>query len=314
MNVVIKKIQDNIARVIIGKTKSIELLLTALAAGGHCLIDDVPGTGKTKLANALSKSIDANFRRIQFTPDLQPGDISGIYFYSRKSEDFIFRAGPLFANIILADEINRAVPRTQSILLEAMEERQVTIEGNTKKLDAPFMVIATQNPLEFQGTFPLPEAQLDRFLLKISMDYPDINEEELIIRRYQSNDPLPDLQKVCSAEDIITLQKQASSIYVADDIITYIAQLSNASRRNENIQTGLSPRASLALLKASMAYALIKGRDYVIPDDVKNLFLPVASHRIVPGMKAELENLSCQNLLKTVLESVEAPVESGIHA
>lgn len=308
----LQRVKENINRVIIGKEKVIELLMTALLSQGHVLIDDVPGTGKTKLANSLARTIAADFKRIQFTPDLQPADITGIYFYNQKMGDFTFRPGPLLSNIVLADEINRAVPRTQSSLLEAMEEKQVTVEGEIYKLDEPFMVIATQNPIELEGTFPLPEAQLDRFLLKIKMGYPDRDDEVAIMRRFQTSDPILELEPVIDPEEIAFLRKETKNVNVSDVLLTYIADLCAVSREHENIKLGLSPRASLAIMKASQAYAYIKERDYVLPDDIKYLFPYIAEHRLILNYDSNINGVSKKEIMEDIIRKVEVPVEGVI--
>ncbi|MFP4017016.1 MAG: AAA family ATPase [Halanaerobiales bacterium] len=312
MEDIIKKIKENINQVIVGKGEVIELLITALLAEGHVLIDDVPGMGKTKMANSLARSMDVDFKRIQFTPDLQPADITGIYYYNQKIGDFKFRPGPIHANIILADEINRAVPRTQSSLLEAMEERQVTVEGEELKLEEPFIVVATQNPVELEGTFPLPEAQLDRFLLKIDIGYPTQSEEVEIMKRFKSDDPLVDLKAVVNAEDILSMRKKVKEVKISDDLLNYISSLCNKTRNDENIKLGVSPRGALALMKASQANALIKGRDYVLPDDIKYLFSYVVSHRIILAYDSEYSGVKREEIIENILKEVDVPVEGAV--
>ncbi|MCD7836174.1 MAG: MoxR family ATPase [Lachnospiraceae bacterium] len=277
------RVIDNISRVIIGKEDKIRLLLTALVADGHVLLEDVPGTGKTKLAKSLAKSLDADFARIQFTPDLLPSDITGINVFDRQKNEFVLKKGPVFTNILLADEINRATPRTQAGLLECMEERQVTIDGETLRLDEPYLVIATQNPVENAGTFPLPEAQLDRFMMQLSMGLPDKNEELDIIERYIENEPLDELSAVLTREDILSVRAEANKIFVHDSVREYIVDIVRATRAAEGVTMGVSPRGTLALIKCVKAYACLLGRAFVTPDDVKAVAVPVLAHRIVTG-------------------------------
>lgn len=300
-------IQENIQKVIIGKEDTIELILTALLAGGHVLLEDTPGTGKTMLAKTLAGSIDADFSRIQFTPDLLPADITGLNIYNQKEGRFQFVEGPVMTNILLADEINRATPRTQSALLEAMEERQVTVDAMTRKLAEPFVVIATQNPIETAGTFPLPEAQLDRFIMQLSMEFLTAEEELKLIDRFQKEQPLERLSAVLSKEDILKLRAQVREIFVHAQLKEYIVQLIQATRKHPAIALGVSPRGTLALLHAAQAYALVKGRDYVLPEDIKKLAVPVLAHRMIyytgEGMKQKTAPLS------EILASIEVPSE-----
>lgn len=307
------KIRENVGKVIVGKSQVVDLMITAMLANGHVLIDDVPGMGKTKLANSLALSISAPFKRIQFTPDLQPADITGIYYYNQKQGDFVFRPGPVMTSILLADEINRAVPRTQSSLLEAMEEHKVTVEGHSFVLEQPFMVIATQNPVELEGTFPLPEAQLDRFLLKLDMGYPTKEEEVSILKRFRQTDPLTTLKPVVEPADILSLRQAASQVTVSEDLLFYICELAEATRSHRELRLGLSPRACLALLKASMAYALIRGRGYVLPDDIQYLFPYVAKHRLLLHYGSESDNQSKERIIGQVLNQVPVPVEDKIN-
>lgn len=309
----IKRIKENIAKVIVGKEEVVELLLTSLLAKGHVLIDDVPGMGKTKLANTLALSLDSDFKRIQFTPDLQPSDITGLYFYNQKESEFIFRKGPILTNILLADEINRAVPRTQSSLLEAMEERQVTVEGNSFKIKEPFMVIATQNPIELEGTFPLPEAQLDRFLLKIEMGYPEANEEVDILKRFKKSDPINDISPVLTDENIFEMRKRVKEVELSEELMDYIVRLNKFSRKSQKLKLGVSPRGSIALMNASMAYAYIKGRDYVLPDDIKYLYPFVVEHRLILSDESELQGIEKEEIIKNILYNVEVPVEGVVN-
>lgn len=302
------KIKENIAKVIVGKDDVINLLLTALLADGHVLIEDMPGTGKTKLAKALAASLDADFNRIQFTPDLLPADITGLDIYNQKSGQFEFTKGPVFTNILLADEINRATPRTQSGLLECMEERQVTVDGQTHTLDVPFFLIATQNPVETAGTYPLPEAQLDRFMMQIKMGYPTVAEELQIINRYISHDPLEDLMPVCSKNDLFKMKEMVKEVFVHDCVKEYITHLVEATRKHPMLVLGVNPRGTLALLKCTQAYAAIMGRDYVTPDDVKALCTSVFSHRLLSYSTDR--NTTVSRILSEILSSVEVPTES----
>ena len=302
------KIKENIAKVIVGKDDVINLLLTALLADGHVLIEDMPGTGKTKLAKALAASLDADFNRIQFTPDLLPADITGLDIYNQKSGRFEFTKGPVFTNILLADEINRATPRTQSGLLECMEERQVTVDGQTHTLDEPFFLIATQNPVETAGTYPLPEAQLDRFMMQIKMGYPTVAEELQIINRYISHDPLEDLLPVCSKNALFKMKEMVKEVFVHDSVKEYITHLVEATRKHPMLVLGVNPRGTLALLKCTQAYAAIMGRDYVTPDDVKALCTSVFSHRLLSYSTDR--NTTVSQILSEILSSAEVPTES----
>lgn len=303
------KVSNNIEKVIIGKDKKIEKVIAAFICGGHVLLEDVPGLGKTKLAKALSKSLDCSFKRVQFTPDLLPSDLTGIYFYNQKSCEFEFREGPILSQIILADEINRATPRTQSALLECMEERQVTIEGNTVRLKAPFFVIATQNPVEQYGTFPLPEAQMDRFFMKISLGYPEYSEEKNMLDRFMKRDPLEDLKPAVSIEDILYVQNNYSSVNVSDDIKNYILDIINETRKNRNIELGCSPRGTLSLMKGCQALAAIRGRDYVIPEDVKEIAVEVLSHRLILRNQSNQGISSEEKIIEDILNKVDTPLE-----
>lgn len=275
-----RKIIDNVSKVIVGKDDKLRLLMVALLTGGHVLLEDVPGTGKTKTARALAKSIGLDFKRVQFTIDLLPSDLTGINYFDRSQDKFVFRKGPLFTNILLADEINRATARTQSSLLECMEEKQVTVDGVTTVLDKPFLVIATQNPIESQGTFPLPEAQLDRFLMMIDMGYPTHEESIEILKRFDTSDPLESLEAVISREDLISMQNEAKKIKVSDNLLDYAARIVEETRNSHETRIGASPRALIAYVAAAKALALLSGRDFCIPDDFKMLAAPVLAHRL----------------------------------
>lgn len=304
----IEAIRSNIKKVIIGKDTVIDLILTAFAAGGHVLLEDVPGTGKTVMAKSLSKSISGQFSRIQFTPDLLPSDVTGLNYFNQKESQFVFRQGPVFCNILLADEINRATPRTQSALLECMEERQVTVDGMTRKLERPFFVIATQNPIETSGTFPLPEAQLDRFLMQLSMGTPTKEEELSIMERFIINQPLEQLQAVCSKEDLLAIQDAYSSVYVHQSLMSYMVDLVQATRSHHQVITGVSPRGTLALLKAVQAYAMIQGRDYAVPEDIKTVAVPVMAHRLV--ISRGFGSLSTgSQIIEELLDTIAVPTE-----
>ena len=307
-----KKVKESVGRVIVGKNDVVELAIIALLCEGHLLIEDVPGIGKTMLAKSIARSLGCSFRRIQCTPDLLPSDITGTYVYNQKNSDFEFRPGPIMAQMVLADEINRATPRTQSAMLEAMQERQVTAEGETKLLPRPFMLMATQNPIELEGTFPLPEAQLDRFLLKIKMGYPTAEDDRLILARFRQTDPLEELMPVVDATELLQLQSETRKVQVTADIEDYIIRLIQATRTHPALQLGASPRAMLALYHASQALASLRGREFVIPDDVKYLTPFVLTHRIIPRMESHLRGQTAEQALSEVLNSVAVPVEGDI--
>ena len=303
-------LKENIGKVIIGKDSMVELLLVAMLSDGHVLIEDVPGTGKTTLAKALARSLDLSFARIQFTPDLLPSDVTGINFYNQKTQEFEFRAGPVVSQILLADEINRATPRTQSALLEAMQERQVTVDRETYRLPHPFLVLATQNPIELEGTFPLPEAQVDRFLMQISLGYPDEAEENDILLRYQQSDPLDSLTPVVSGEQLRTMQAEVRSIRVEESVRQYLVRVTRATREHQAVELGVSPRGTLALYRASQALAAVRGRGFVIPDDVKLLAPYVLTHRIHISPQTRLRGRTPQEVVGQIVSEVPVPVEA----
>ncbi|AUS96442.1 magnesium chelatase [Clostridium thermosuccinogenes] len=305
---VLGKIVDNIEKVIIGKRDSIELLLLALVCNGHVLIEDVPGVGKTSLVSAMAKSINASFKRIQFTPDILPSDITGFSVFNQKTGDFEFRPGAIMSQIILADEINRTSPKTQASLLEVMEEGQVTVDGATYKVPKPFMVMATQNPVEYLGTFPLPEAQLDRFFMKVSLGYPSANEESMILSRFCTSNPLETLTPVADSQDIISLQENVKNVHVDKSLKDYIVDIVSQTRRQPDVLLGASPRGSLSLFRASQAWAFYNKRSYVIPDDIKKMVFPVLSHRIILKQEAKLKKISTRDILASIVDSIKVPV------
>jgi len=305
----VTRVTENVKRVIVGKDQVIELAMVALLCEGHVLIEDVPGIGKTTLAKALARSLDCTFQRIQFTPDLLPSDVTGIYFFNQKEQEFQFRPGPVMSQILLADEINRATPRTQSALLEAMQERQITVDGETKPLPRPFLVLATQNPIELEGTFPLPEAQVDRFLLKLRIGYPTEEEENRILLRFEQEDPLEDLQPVATASELLALQTEVRRIRVERSVREYVVRVVRATREHPSVDLGVSPRGTLALYKTAQALAAIRGRDYVIPDDVKELAPYVLTHRILISPQTRLRGRTPEEVVMEVIDAVPVPVE-----
>jgi MoxR-like ATPase len=309
----VQKVADlllqNVGRVIVGRKATVELMLVSLLCEGHVLLEDVPGVGKTMLAKSLARSLDCSFTRIQFTPDLLPSDITGVSIYSQKTNDFEYRPGPVMSQVVLADEINRASPRTQSALLEAMQERQVTVDGVTRRLPRPFLVMATQNPIELEGTFPLPEAQVDRFLMRLEMGYPDAVEERDILRRFRTADPLESLQPVVSADGLLEVVPVCRRVFVHEVLEAYIVAVARASREGEDFALGVSPRGTLALYRASQTLAAVRGRNYVTPDDVQYLAVPVLAHRLIPSAQTRLRGRPVKTLFSDLIGQVPVPVE-----
>ena len=301
-------VRASMEKVLVGKRDVIELVLAAVFSGGHVLVEDVPGIGKTTLARSLAESLRCSFRRIQCTPDLMPSDITGVHFYNQKLGEFEFRAGPILAQVVLADEVNRATPRTQSALLEAMAEGQLTVDDRTIPLPAPFLLIATQNPIELEGTFPLPEAQLDRFMLRLRMGYPDEDEEERMLARFNNANPIDSLVPVADGPDVINTQEMVRRIYVDPVLSSYIVRLAQATRIHEDVELGASPRATLGLYRCSQAYAAIRGRDYVTPDDVKVLAPYALAHRMILASQARLRGRNAEDVVIELLSRVEVPV------
>ncbi len=302
---------ENISRVIVGKNQSIELLLVAMLADGHVLIEDIPGLGKTLIAKSLARSIGGSFRRVQFTPDLLPSDITGFNVYNQQTGQFTFQPGPVMAHILLADEINRTIPRTQSSLLESMEERQVTVDGKTYPLPHPFLVMATQNPIELEGTFPLPEAQLDRFLLKVRLGYPDQEEEIAILERFQKEDPLLELEAVASPGQIVELQNIRKCIRISPPVKEYITHIVRATRNTTSLRLGASPRGSLGLMRAGQALAALREREYVLPDDIKLLAVSVLAHRLILREEERLRGETPEHFVEEIISQVPVPAPTG---
>ncbi len=304
-----RRLRENIQKVIVGKDEIINLTLVSVLCEGHVLLEDVPGIGKTTLARGLAASLGCTFRRIQFTPDLLPSDVTGLNWFNQKNQEFEFRPGPVMSQVVLADEINRATPRTQSALLEAMQERQVTVDGVTRPLPRPFLVLATQNPIELEGTFPLPEAQVDRFLLRVAIGYPNEVEENDILERFRLTDPLPDLQSVVTPQEILDLQVERRNVRVEDSVRGYIVSVARATREHNEIELGASPRATLSLYQAAQAWAAIQGREYVIPDDVKAMAPHVLTHRLMISSQAQLRGRRMEDLVSDIVSAVAVPVE-----
>lgn len=305
-----ERLRDNIQKVIVGKSDVIDLALIAILCEGHLLLEDVPGTGKTTLAKTIAASLGCSFRRVQFTPDLLPSDLTGIYYFNQKAQEFEYRPGPIMAQILLADEINRATPRTQSALLEAMQERQVTVDIATHSLPRPFLVMATQNPIELEGTFPLPEAQLDRFLMKVALGYPDEDNENTMLLRFERDDPLETIQSVIGPDDILAMQTEIRTTRVENSVRRYIVNVCRATRLHEEIALGASPRATMALYHTCQARAAIKGRDFVIPDDVKQMAPFVLTHRLVVNPQIRLRGREPEDVIRDIVNTVPVPVDS----
>lgn len=305
------RLRENIQKVIVGKADIIDLALIAILCEGHLLLEDVPGTGKTTLAKTIAASLGCTFRRVQFTPDLLPSDLTGIYYYNQKAQEFEYRPGPVMAQILLADEINRATPRTQSALLEAMQERQVTVDIATHALPRPFLVMATQNPIELEGTFPLPEAQLDRFLMKVALGYPDEASENEMLLRFERSDPLDTLNSVVEPDDILSMQQETRTVRAENSVRQYIVNICRATRAHADVMLGASPRATMALYRTCQARAAINGRDFVIPDDVKEMAPPVLTHRLVVNPQTRLRGRVPEDVVREIVDTVPVPVEGN---
>ena len=308
---VANRIIDNVATVIVGKRDAIELVVVALLSDGHILIEDVPGVGKTTLAKAIARSVGLSFKRVQFTPDLLPSDVTGVTIFNQKTSEFEFRQGPVMAQIMLADEVNRATPKTQSALLEAMEERQITVDGSTYALPEPFLVLATQNPIEYEGTFPLPEAQLDRFLMRVNLGYPDRGDELQVLATRQREQPINDIQQVVTLEEVFAAQEAVKDVYVDPLVSSYIVDISRATREHNDVYLGASPRGSLGLFRAGQAMAAVGGRDYVVPDDVKRLAESVLSHRVIVSPAARIRSVDTRAIVAGILDYVPVPGASA---
>ena len=308
---VANSIIDNVATVIVGKRDAIELVVVALLADGHILIEDVPGVGKTTLAKAIARSVGLSFKRVQFTPDLLPSDVTGVTIFNQKTREFEFREGPVMAQIVLADEVNRATPKTQSALLEAMEERQITVDGTTYALPEPFLVLATQNPIEYEGTFPLPEAQLDRFLMRVNLGYPDRQDELRVLAQQQRERPIDDIQQVVTLEEVFAAQEAVKDVYLDPLVSNYIVDIARATREHADVYLGASPRGSLGLFRAGQALAAVAGRDYVVPDDVKRLAESVLAHRVIVSPAARIRSVDTRALVAGILDYVPVPGASA---
>ena len=307
---IVQILKQNIGRVVVGRDEAIELMLCALICRGHVLIEDVPGVGKTTLASSLARSLDCSFKRIQFTPDITPSDITGFSIVNMKTGELEYHPGLIMSQMVLADEINRTSPKTQSSLLEVMEEGQVTVDGVTYRMPSPFIVLATQNPVDFVGTYPLPEAQLDRFFMRISIGYPTPEEEVGILERTTTNArPMDEIRPICAAQDIVYLQEQVGTVYTSKEIKTYVALIAQASRKHSALQLGISTRGAIYLLRAAQAYALLMGRDYVIPEDIQHMAAPVLAHRLVLSPEARMRNMTAERVLASVIGSVQVPVK-----
>jgi MoxR-like ATPase len=302
------QISDSVETVIVGKRATVRLALAGLLARGHILIEDIPGVGKTMLAKSIARSIGGTYKRIQFTPDLLPADVTGVSVFNQKTGEFEFRAGPIFANVVLADELNRATPKAQSSLLECMEEHQVTVDGITRPLDRPFFVMATENPIEYRGTYPLPEAQLDRFLMRLSMGYPKSAEEVEILERQVFKHPIFDVTPVVSMEEVVWLQEEIKSVFIEDSMKAYMVEIVNATRDHALVQLGASPRGSIALMRCGQALAAMEGRDYLIPDDIKGVAEVILAHRLILKPEARLQKVSSSDVVKEILNSAPVPV------